>query len=1310
MKRTAWIFLAALATCGLRGNTQTVAVDGASSRIRLVPQSTDTLVADMEESADGTRLITHDRRFAPRLWDAKSFRLLQVLGGAEDPVPVVRFSQDGTRILTMGREVLRVWDAKKAKLISRYAAPEGAFFVEAQFSPNAKSLALGTSQGMVLVVDAETGKESKRFTGLKTFVPALDWTGDGSTVVAGSEGTAVAFNVATGKTVEFKAPTIERIRSLDVNAQGTLVAVSDLFNNATVFELATGKAKYTVPHVVGDRTEELRSMVGAQFVLEKESSLLYFDKAGDLVLVDASTGTEQKRLKGHSAPVDEVRLNRDRTRAGTHGDDERVIVWDLKEAKQTPFKLRPGDLPTAATFGSISSEWYLGLASGELRKYNVATGAEASGTLGATNTLARIRFLGNNRLMAISKSAVGSIFLENLSESKSLVLPARSQDTELFRFANELVSDSGRYNLADKAGNLFFPPAQYVGYDLWANKGLFESTSERGISAEFIPNSDIAMMTFSDGSTFSYDFQAGKEIHSVNFKDPATTFTGTVSPDGTLGAHGPYDTGKFVVVWDLEKKAIVTTLDGAPEFDISALKFSHDSDHVVGAGAREVAMWNAENGKLIFRARHQLEMPPTNVLFSRDGSKVLAYNPGGWSVMPVAAPNRPFTKTNSPTLWRDMDQHLSKDGSRLLTWWRNNVAIQSTTDGTFVGQLQLNDAAVGAIYSPNDDRILTVDLTDGIVIWDAKTLKRLGNCVQMRDGSWLIMDPAGRYDATDPNNVTGALYVLEWEKGLEPIDVAQFKGLFWDPGLLTKLLGTNKERLRDVPNLSSLKLYPEVSIQADRRGNITVGLEERDGGGIGRAVVSVNGKDVVTKSGVGYFRVEAEDIKPYLLPANRLPDGKGNIVSVRASNSAGTLTSLPTNLDLGVPAGLQSPDVKLFALFVGAGDYVGQTRDLSSPPNDARQLATAMKKVSGGFLSNRVNVTELSTSTRDASVRPTRENILKWFDETAKAATSSDIVFVFFAGHGIDKVGDRSGYFFLTSEADPDSLTAANVLSVSISGEDLRQKLRDIPANKQIVVLDTCHSGAAAGSLVEGVERSVSGDYQRAWESIKEATGTWMLAGSAADQLSYESPNVDHGMLTYSLLEAINNANADGLRPGQGGELFVDVERWLTYAANRVESLKNEVGLKGIQRPEFKRSTGGGSFDIGVLSEKDRGGLGLKPPRPVVLVGPFDLDEEDPEGLEDPIRAAFGNSDRVKAWLDVAKHPNVYRVAGQYSVSGNMVTVRVFLQRFDGNQKRATVETFEVSDQKGRQAAIAEKIRAEIETRILKLEAERIAE
>ena len=624
----------------------------------------------------------------------------------------------------------------------------------------------------------------------------------------------------------------------------------------------------------------------------------------------------------------------------------------------------------------------------------------------------------------------------------------------------------------------------------------------------------------------------------------------------------------------------------------------------------------------------------------------------------------------------------------------------------------LHDEPSQYSYTADGSNIMTVDPSGGISMWEARPssttaiakngddLQRLVSFYYTNLGEYLIMDPQGRYDANDPAKVTCASYVLEWTGGLEPVAVAQLKQQFYEPGLLAKASGADKDPVRKVPDRSDLHLFPTITVKAAKNQTYDISLGERDNGGVGKVEVFLNGKLVSQKEGVGFFSFDVSANEQYLLPQTQLPAGSGNILSVRASNENGDLTSTPTVLDIGIPEGLKTPNIKLYALCVGTADYAGTAGDLNAPAADARALSAALSDVGQRLLPGHIEVQTLTTG--PGGTPPTRAAICQWFAETAKKATSSDIVFVFLSGHGTSKIAEIRDYFYLTMESDPSDLNALSASTGAISGTDLKRMLAAIPASKQVVVLDTCHSGAAAKSLM-AASKSVSGDYQRAYESIRETTGTWMLAGSAADQLSYESTSVDHGLLTYALLEAIDKATAEGLRQGSDNQLFLDVDRWLNYAAGRVESLRNEIGLAGIQKPEFKRSSTGSSFDMGVVDASKHGFLGLRAPRPIVIMGTFQKDEEDPIGLEKAVLPALKESQLFKLWTDVAKHPNVFRVAGTYTVSGDKVAVKVFVQKFDAEENRQTLETFVVDGTTAKKDELAASIQREVDARIEKL-------
>ncbi|NLI00155.1 MAG: hypothetical protein GX446_11775, partial [Chthonomonadales bacterium] len=79
-------------------------------------------------------------------------------------------------------------------------------------------------------------------------------------------------------------------------------------------------------------------------------------------------------------------------------------------------------------------------------------------------------------------------------------------------------------------------------------------------------------------------------------------------------------------------------------------------------------------------------------------------------------------------------------------------------------------------------------------LWDVETGKELCQLLSFRDGTWAVVDPEGRYDASNDGEVEW----LCWVRGLEVIPLEQVMSRYYHPGLLARILGFSKEPLRDV--------------------------------------------------------------------------------------------------------------------------------------------------------------------------------------------------------------------------------------------------------------------------------------------------------------------------------------------------------------------------------------------------------------------------------------------------------------------------------------------------------------------------------
>lgn len=1280
----------------LGATLRTVTTGPESPRVRLQIQTTEYRMEDLEQSADGSRLVTHNRLYAPRLWDARSGRILRTLGGLDGVVEEVTFSKNGSVVFCRADGRFALWDAKSGERIALVEAPRGSEFRKGAVSPDGQMVAVALSTGPVWLW-RRTGNPTLLM-GPGKPVADLAFDPNGTQVAAvGAESTGFIWRTQGGTPQRFVAPAPSQAW-VRWDATGQFLTMTGTDGTATQFQVNGQRVLWTAPHVMGEKGD--LPILNSAATPVSGGQVAVFDAAGRIELRDQVSGQVKATLPGTAAPIREVRVSRDGKHLATASTNNRIGMWDLDDLKGRPFVVPPDSLPTAGEFSPDGSVFWMGYVDGSVRPHAFESGVASE------------EFQGWLRAPLAAGLRGQRLVVETLDEVRILdprqpldsprVLPKGSFQSH--------VSADGRRALTFRRGwQLIDVPGDRVMVNLGD-----------GLRAGFSPDGEVAFVLNRLGTLTVLDAVTGEAIRRID----VTRGLGRLFSVAWLPKRGGMLLNLQLTI-NGERQNAIAVLDGttfeakdayAVDFAADRMAVSPNGEWLIAAAKGSITRVRAKDGSDPKRLSVDPDHGnPLSVLFSADGARgvvgydqeVIVVNPAtGEADSRISVRFGPLSELCAP---------LHPDGRHYAVSQGDQIVVWDLVDKVPAYRIPTDGVAISATWMPDGKRLLVCDDSAGVHVVDAPSLSgaaslfsqigRSGTFAPTRDQQWVFYDAEGRFDAPDAAAVRGAIFVLRWSGGLEPVEFDQLKDAFHDPGLMARVLGLERGTSRPVPQLDSLRMYPEVKLT--RAGeNIEVAISERENGGIGRVEVALNGKRISTRTGAGYFRIGLKDVRPFLLPSALLPPGRGNVLTVTVANRDGTLSSRPWPLDLGVPTDLQAPPVRLFALFVGVGDYAGTGGDLQAPARDAAALAKAIQDSAERLLPGRVNITVLAT-TPDAPAdrRPTRANILRWFAETAPQTTPSDIVMVFMAGHGLSQIGERRDYFFLTPETDPNAVTPLTAETGAVSGTTLRDQLTAMPAAKQVVVLDTCQSGAALNTL--GAERSAGADYQRAYEALRDSTGMWLLAGAAADQKSYESANVEHGLLTYSLLEAIDRASGDGLRAASSGELFLDVERWLTYAANRVESLRNEVGITGIQRPQLKRSRSGASFDLGVTRPEFRGKLGLRPPMPVVLLGTFDQDEEDPLALEAAMRSALRQATTIKPWLDVTTHPNAYRLSGRYEVDGVNIRVRGLIQRIDERGARRTLASFEATGRTDALPALAGRIRELAEARILQLESQK---
>jgi hypothetical protein len=169
--------------------------------------------------------------------------------------------------------------------------------------------------------------------------------------------------------------------------------------------------------------------------------------------------------------------------------------------------------------------------------------------------------------------------------------------------------------------------------------------------------------------------------------------------------------------------------------------------------------------------------------------------------------------------------------------------------------------------------------------------------------------------------------------------------------------------------------------------------------------------------------------------------------------------------------------------------------------NDAKLLRSALNADECGF------APEHCLLLADDEVKerqPTFGNCSAAMESFLKRPAAEDLLLVFFAGHARESDGE-----VLLSPADA---TLPTLKSTGIPLRELRSKMAASPANRKLLILDACHSGA--GRDLVAMSRGFLA-------SLEASDGVCVLASCGRDQISHEWKEKGCGVFTHYFIEAL---------------------------------------------------------------------------------------------------------------------------------------------------------------------------------------------
>ena len=256
----------------------------------------------------------------------------------------------------------------------------------------------------------------------------------------------------------------------------------------------------------------------------------------------------------------------------------------------------------------------------------------------------------------------------------------------------------------------------------------------------------------------------------------------------------------------------------------------------------------------------------------------------------------------------------------------------------------------------------------------------------------------------------------------------------------------------------------------------------------------------------------------------------------------------PASLGTSRALALEAGEAKLWAILVGVNQYADERLPaLAYSALDCQGLGEAISAATGGFpqktllvhhdfagakpeagqprslakqvaVSGRLGLGTIAKLRGFQAQPPQRTSVETSLQQVLESAQPQDTVLFYFSGHGVLDLETQQAVLCL-SDTDRDNLsqTGLNIRS-------LLNRLNNCRAHQQIVWLDACHSG---GLSLRGSENPTPQLVEVLQQQAARSQGFYALLSCDQNQLSWEFPELGHGVFTYYLMRGLLGEAAD---------------------------------------------------------------------------------------------------------------------------------------------------------------------------------------
>ena len=224
------------------------------------------------------------------------------------------------------------------------------------------------------------------------------------------------------------------------------------------------------------------------------------------------------------------------------------------------------------------------------------------------------------------------------------------------------------------------------------------------------------------------------------------------------------------------------------------------------------------------------------------------------------------------------------------------------------------------------------------------------------------------------------------------------------------------------------------------------------------------------------------------------------------------------------------------ALLIGVSEYEPGLNPLPAAVRDVEALQKVLLNPAiGGFAESDVVLLK----------NPDRQTMEEAIETLFTDRSKDDLVLLFFSGHGIK---DDAGRLFLTTRATRKTPRGDLVRSTAIQSNFIQDSMSRSRSKRQVVILDSCFSGAFAEGLSAKDDGTIDIRSQLGGE------GRAILTSSSSTQYSFEHEGSELSLYTRFLIEGIQTGAAD-----LDQDDVVSIDELHEYSSRKVREIKPEL-------------------------------------------------------------------------------------------------------------------------------------------------------